>query len=176
MKTKIQDGIYSVKEKIGARLKAGYWETMRGIFDETNREVKNYVFCSVCKYVFRYDTNVGTKSLRDHSRICQPGKTFGRFVAKNKTNFTNVENKQIVEAAVRFCCKDLRPFFALHGEGLMDLLLEALVGICAQHGRLSRESLRSLLPCPNSVSKFTETYPLFTNTECFTEIHFIVYL
>lgn len=125
---------------------------MRAIFDESKNEIKHHVFCSVCKSVFRYDTaGSGTKNLKDHHRVCKPGKALNRFVEKNKKNFTKSERDGMAEAAVRFCCKDLRPFYALYGEGLMDLL-EEIVGICARHGKLSRESLEALLPCPNTVS------------------------
>lgn len=129
IKAKIQDGIYTVGEKSSTRISATYWKTMRAIFDESKKEVKKYVFCSVCKSVLTYDTaGSGTKNIKDHHQACQPGKTFGRFIQKHKTNFSINEKERMSEAAVRFCCKDLRPFYALYGEGLMDLL-EEVVGV-----------------------------------------------
>lgn len=145
-------------EKVGARLKADYWETMRAIFDETKREVKSHVFCSVCKCVFKYDTvGNGTKNLKEHYKICKAGKTLNRFVEKHKKNFTKIEKEKIAQAAVRFCTKDLRPFYALYGNGLMDLM-EEVVNVCAPHGKLSRESLQALLPCPNTVSSLNNIF------------------
>lgn len=139
-------------EKVGARLKADYWQTMRAILDEAKREVTGHVFCSVCKNVFKYDTvGSGTKNLKDHHKICKPGKTLSRFVEKEKNNFTKSEKEKIAQAAVRFCSKDLRPFYALYGEGLMDLM-EEMLSVCIPHGKLSRKSLQALLPCPNTVS------------------------
>lgn len=152
IESQIQSGLFTLDTKKGMRYTAKYWETFRSIFDANKNEIKDFVCCDVCKHILKYDTaGSGTKNIKDHFAACKPGGALGRFVQRNKTNFTKSEKNRIAEAAVRFCAKDLRPFYAISGEGLMDFLV-AIASICGEYGCLSRESLLALLPCPNTVS------------------------
>lgn len=141
-----------MKKREGQRFnrEGSYWETFREIFDEDDLQVAGYICCSVCKRVFLYETcGNGTKSIGIHYKkfgLC----TLDSFT-KRIVTFSTTEKKRILEAAVKFCCKDLRPFFAIYGEGLLDFT-EEIVATCSKYGNVSRESLKALLPCPNSVS------------------------
>lgn len=152
----VRFGEYSLRRREGEQFnrKDSYWETFWEICDANLVQVRGFVACSVCKRAYVYETKKnGTKSIRHHWERCKPGSTIDGFLQKRKADFSNAEKKTVLEAAVKFCCKDLRPFYALYGEGAMDFT-EAVVHVCSAHGVVSRESLETLLPCPNSVRFF----------------------
>lgn len=149
----VSNETYSLKKRKGERFNKGgnFWETFREIFSEVDRNIPGFICCSICKRVFVYETaGNGTKSIGLHYKKCKPEQTLEPFVRK-KISFSMAEKKRVLEAAVKFCCKDLRPFFALYGEGLLDFT-EEVVATCSKYGIVSRESLQGLLPCPNTVS------------------------
>lgn len=142
---------YTLHEKKGSRFTAEYWKTFRTIQEENTIEVKNFICCSKCKRVLTYNPSInGTKHINEHYKACQNDRSLNRFVKKTTINFTTFEKDLITEAVAKFCCKDLRPFYAVECEGFMDVI-EAIGSICAQRGSLSRDSLSVLLPCANTV-------------------------
>lgn len=91
------------------------------------------------------------KAIRKHFDKCKPGSLLNGYIQKKNVAFTTAEKQTVLEASVKYCCKDLRPFWALNGVGQLDLI-EKVVQVCSGKGSVSRDSLKSLLPCPNSVS------------------------
>lgn len=154
-KSAIQHGVlmgdYTLKQKNGPQ-KDNYWETFRLIFDASDIQIRGYVCCSVCKTILVYDTSKnGTQGIKNHWQTCKPGGKVDLFVQKRKTNFTTKEKELVLNGVVRFCCKDLRPFYAIYGDGLLDFLT-AFISVAHRYGNLDKISIESLLPCPNTVS------------------------
>lgn len=54
-------------------------------------------------------------------------------------------------AALEFCYKDIRPFTAVEGSGLIDLLV-AVSKLSSKYGQFSADELKKNLPCRNTVS------------------------
>lgn len=59
----------------------------------------------------------------------------------------------ITNAAVKFCYKDMRPFVAIEGKGLNNLL-EAVSTLSSKYGKLTAEEIQEILPVANTVSPF----------------------
>lgn len=154
----VQSNVRSGRFKLRAKSQnkptkeGSYWKTFREILDDEEKMLRGYVACSICKSVYVYETKSnGCKAIRNHFNKCTLGSTLDVFVQKKDVNFSTAEKQAVLEASVKYCCKDLRPFWAMEGTGQLDLI-EKVVQVCNGKGRLSRDSIKSLLPCPNSVS------------------------
>lgn len=65
--------------------------------------------------------------------------------------FDSYDHKQVLSAAKLFCSKDLRPFHAITGDGMAELL-KAVSAVTLRHGLLNDDALQRLLPAPTTVS------------------------
>lgn len=122
---------------------------MREIVSEDNKLIENFVCCEKCKAILDYDTKKGTKKIKNHMANCKQRK-IDSFVQKRNINFSKDEKDAVIEAAMKFCYKDIRPFHAVKGDGLIDLLVQ-INAVSTKYGRLSRDEIEKYMPVPNTV-------------------------
>lgn len=143
-------GLFSVRDRENAR--SDLWKAYQQIVDQ-NGEVTNIVQCRQCKRFDKYESEKGVKNLSDHAKNCSAlgHSRMDAFIERNQIEVTKDEKKTLAERAAEFCYKDMRPFTAISGTGLMQLLL-TISALSAKYGKFSEEQLKKILPCANTVS------------------------
>lgn len=153
--------------------RAPFWTTYRMVQTEDKIDT-NYVQCRRCGKLDEYNTNKGTKNISAHHLRCNAlasCPSMENFVTKEK-QITKEEKTALSQSAAEFCFKDLRPFYAIEGPGLLQLLA-SVSSLSAKYGVLDENQLQKFLPCANTVSnhesmnsncRFTHTV---TSTACF---------
>lgn len=180
IKKKLDDGIYSSRSKLygnaSKRFKSPIWEIVNEILDENRDLVKNAVVCTKCNKVFVYNSNShGTSHILKHS--CMNSNASNTLIS----GFLTVQNKKIrsddklkiKQAATSFICKDLRPFEALNGSGLLEFA-SACVNIGAIYGNLAIDDIKNLLPSPQTVSRFVSEKAVTVRVNLFEKVSKIV--
>lgn len=88
---------------------------------------------------------------RHTARACRSTSAGQPSVASFFTTEKNIPRRtksEVTEKCVRFCCKDIRPFYVVHGDGFVELAQE-LINVGAAHGKVPA---RSVLPNHSTVS------------------------
>lgn len=150
MEKNLKEAIFTVKDNTNGT--ADYWRSYQLVIDK-KRISTGYVRCRFCNRLDVYDTFKGTKTLKSHSSACNAlskTKSILSYVQK-EISITKEEKNDVTLSALQFCYKDIRPFWAIQGEGLISLLL-AISKLSSKYGTLSLEQLKKILPCPNTVS------------------------
>lgn len=120
----------------------------RILLRESNKVVENYVWCTHCRTATPYYGSTTTRLL-EHRKKCTE-RPQDENDAKPKINFTLDELSGLREAAARFVVKDIQPFYAINGKGLLDLCYES-VKLGWRHAQMSKADLAAALPCPNTI-------------------------
>lgn len=109
----VRSGTFNLKPKSLNKPKEGsYWETFREIFDDEENILRGFEACSNCKNVYVYETKSNRcKAIRNHFNKCKAVNTLNGYVQKKNVNFSAAEKRAVLEASVKYCCKDLRPFW-----------------------------------------------------------------
>lgn len=123
--------------------------------------IENFVFCSVCKKIFCYSSRDGTTRIVRHKKEHEENSNDNannnsirsHFVRTNKRIFSENDKNDVKKAATEFVVRDTRPFHALKGDGLIQLLVMFSV-IGAKYGKLSDEEVIDILPSPTTVNIF----------------------
>lgn len=145
----LKAGIFSVRDRVNGR--SHLWQSYQEVLNE-NKELTNLVQCRQCKRIDKYDSGKGLKMLGDHAKLCGAlgNSRMDLFVEKKHIEITKEEKKCLAERTAEFCYRDMRPFSAINGAGLMQLLI-AISAITAKYGRFSDDQLKKILPCANTV-------------------------
>lgn len=121
-----------------------------------NKNVDGFIVCNQCKKVFKYTSTGGTTNILSHiEKHQQPNQTnqIDQFFAPVKNFQLSIADKEVlVDASVNFVCKDLRPYLALEGEGMLDFA-QCIWNMGAKLGMKSRDEIRSALPSAVTVSR-----------------------
>lgn len=111
------------------RISSDVWNTFVMLVNvDTNDIINGWVQCVKCNRYIPYNGSTTTR-LRSH-RCDKPQRNLiSSYVSspsspsslKNRIQFSKYDKDIIREAAVKFVAKDIRPFYAIEGEGLIDL-------------------------------------------------------
>lgn len=124
-------------------LKSTVWETFLLIFDRTNnKKIRNFVKCSKCSSFVAYNGST-TTSLKSHE--CNKLQTIDSFLKSEKTKLSKNDIDAIRDAATEFIVRDIRPFYAIEGEGLRNLL-KTMIRVGKNYRMLSEDDIKRLLP------------------------------
>lgn len=140
-----------------SELRADFWISYQKIYTADNKFV-NFVKCRFCNQVDGYDSTKGLKKLKRHYKICHSklNSAIDIFV-KKKIVLTESNKQSIVEALVKFCYKDLRPFASINGNGFADILV-AVINAFTKSGKVDEDDIRGFLPCANTVCYYLNLY------------------
>lgn len=151
IKEKLASKEFITQKRAGSRYTSSNSNTFHEIVTKDGLLVPNYVFCTNCNKLQRYEPIKGTNNLNRHMQACtMPKNSIKRYLAKKSISLDRADKNSLLNAAKRFCYLDLRPFKAVEGEGLIDLL-HAVSSITARHGLLSKEQLNEIIPAPLTV-------------------------
>lgn len=142
------------KEEVTARenknkIKSVVWKKFHVISHaSTNQLIQNWVQCTACSSFIPYHNNT-TSRLKDH--VCKRNEnqlSMDNFVSREKEtpiNFLKEEIQNIREAACKFIVSDIRPFYAVEGEGLRALL-RTFAQLGRKYPHISDAQIDKILP------------------------------
>ena len=150
VKKKIKTGELKVSKFEG---KSEVWTYFKQVMGSDNVCV-GFVECSKCGMLFTYDSKkTGTSSMNRHMKqVCHARKDDNQPSMSSFVTSPTIPmrvKQALTEKCVGFCCKDIRPFYVVSGQGFQELAQE-LVNIGATYGRVSAQSI---LPHHSTVSK-----------------------
>lgn len=142
VKRRLALGEFMLVEPVNARSEV--WKHFEHVHNEKNEAV-GYVKCKKCDVMLKYDSKTtGNSSLNRHvERSCkradQSQTSMSMFVTAPKAIPAKVK-QTVTDKCVSFCCKDIRPFNAVNGEGFTELAQE-LIYVGAAFGRVPAGSV-----------------------------------
>jgi len=124
VKKSLEKGDYRTCDK-PPQAKALWWSNFKRIQDQMNNLLP-YVQCIRCKHLLTYDSkSTGTRSLSSHAQSCKAissGTNHDIERMLRKTSSISSETKRsFLDACVKFCSQDMRPFEIVKGEGFKNL-------------------------------------------------------
>lgn len=146
------------KKKSGPSIKSNDWEKFHIVtLKETSEVLKNWVQCSNCSKFLPYNRRT-TTGLKQHKCPGLKNTTFmDTFLSNEQTHMSKVrfsesDKKLIRDAAEKFIVLDIRPFFALEGEGLR-YLLKAAIEIGKRYPTITKEDIDKLIPSRRTMGR-----------------------
>lgn len=138
------------------RLTSNVWLSFNEIVDKSNNKViSNFVECIKCNSFAQYN-GISTTQLLRH--VClKKQRNLDFFLSKNKCEIAHEDKAKITNACVKFISKDLRPYYAVEGEGLIDLL-KSMVNIGRKYSFISDSDIEKIIPSRNTVKSYVEKY------------------
>lgn len=120
---------------------------------EPKRVVSNFVKCSCCSTFFAYNGETTTLLLR-HILKCAPNQPSisNFFAVKKPITIKEIDMARLREAAIKFVVKDLRPFYAIEGDGLNDLC-KAILHLGQKYPTMSEDDFNNVMPSRQTVSR-----------------------
>lgn len=139
----------------GGRCSSKVWDRFHIIFNTiVNEVINNFVKCTHCGDFVEYNGNT-TSNLLNHKCRNMNKKSIFEEQAKVQRQFDRKDIDAIRNATVKFVSFDIRPFFAIEGEGLLDLLM-TMAEVGSRYQNISREDIRQLIPSRRTVKRHTE--------------------
>lgn len=129
------------------------WKTFDLILlKDSGKHVPNINWCTKCKEViFNPAFDGGTNYLRRHK--CHKSNQITSYMPpKKKIKFVESDEKIMRNACVNFIAKDIRPFYAIEGHGLRDLLY-TVSNITKKYPMITKDDLDRLLPSRRTIQK-----------------------
>lgn len=135
----VKDGIFKTKDIREAfrahnrNLTSSMWVKYLAIFDEKDSLVQSHVLCKVCRKVLKSGiiSGHGTSNLTRHSKQCVPQSEpqSQEKISGYQSVLSNPHKLLMLSACMAFIVLDLRPLYALDGDGIHELL-KAFAVIC----------------------------------------------
>lgn len=165
IKKNIKEKLYRTKLKSPStkkKFRSSVWTVFENIYDETNEQL-DYVNCKHCMAVLPYNAKtLGTKHLlnphcaemHNASENCENIEKILKSNAASKIDICESTKKRIKQNCVKFIAKDIRPMYAIHGNGLADLL-SSFTSIGKKYGELTAREVQRLLSDRTTVSEIS---------------------
>lgn len=135
------------------RCSSTVWDRFHIIVNTADNEIiQNFVKCINCGEFIEYNGST-TSNLRNHK--CRHMKSIRHEQSNARRQFDRKDIDAIRDATVKFVAFDIRPFFAIQGEGLLDLLI-TMAEVGSRYQNMSREDIRQLIPSRRTVKRHTE--------------------
>lgn len=147
-----------VEQKRKSKSVPEHFQFIRDIYDDNDNHIVDYVACFKCKDVIYYNTDNGTAPLIRHFKDKHkpgPNNTIDSFLQRPIKNFSSFDKDKVKSAATDFVVKDCRPFEAISGNGLINLLI-FFTQVGHKYGPLTQEDVTEILPSPQTVSRHVE--------------------
>lgn len=152
VKRRLASGDYVLVQQ-AKNARSEVWRNFDHVHNENNDAV-GYVKCKKCDALLKYDSKTtGNSSLIRHvDRSCkgnidQTQTSISSFVTAPKPIPAKLK-ETVTEKCVSLCCKDIRPFNVVNGEGFAELAQE-LINVGAAYGRVPADSV---IPTPKTIA------------------------
>lgn len=145
----IAAGALTTSSNQSKRKKSITWKHMNEVYDGET-QITEYFHCTICNRVIfcaaKKDGNINSLARHECMNVVNGEK---RLIVKPDIH------DEIKKAATMFVVKDLRPFYAIEGEGLLQICV-ASMHFGQAHQKASIEDLKKTLPSRNTVKKSVE--------------------
>lgn len=152
IKNKLSTGEYILLDVAG---KSEIWKRFKLVAVKESGESIGFVQCEKCLIFLSYNSSKsGTSHLRRHNCIANSSNKLTSFFKPQSRNIDKKDKETLLQASVEMCCKDLRPFDIVSGEGFVNFA-QTLVNIGVKNGNIN---VTDILPHPTTISRHvTET-------------------
>lgn len=141
------------KELFTSRITSSVWERFHVILDRTtNNVISGFVKCIECGHFVEYNGST-TSNLKNHK--CNRKKIEQNHLTRIVRKFHQSDIEAVRNASVKFVVEDLRPFLAIEGEGMLDLLT-TIAQIGSRYPQLSKEEINEIIPSRRIVKRHAE--------------------
>lgn len=116
--------------------------------------ISSFIACSKCSHVIKYNARNGTSNALIHIQKHEKSEnesTIDNYFVKQSVTISSTDKQCLIESAVKFVSKDLRPFAAVEGEGLQDFA-RSLWNMGSKYGCVTKEEISNVIPCRSTVS------------------------
>lgn len=149
LREKIQSKEYSYRMRPDAR--SCVWNVFYAIVNENDEEVDQFYYCIKCHEIkYRHGSEGTTTQLLRHR--CVTENTTRKSIEPIDTVFI----EKLKEAAAKFVCLDLRPMYALEGDGIRELFMAGFK-MGKRYPKMSVENLMEHFPTRKSVKTVIAT-------------------
>lgn len=132
-------------------LRSPVWEDFKRLLDvEENIVVNNFALCFHCKGFIAFNGKT-TSQLLAHKAKCTSNPLSMDQLEDSRIIFKQAELAELRDAAAKFVVKDFRPFYALEGDGLIDLLY-AIIQLALRYQKMTRSDIKKCLPSRNTIA------------------------
>lgn len=143
------------------------WDNFYLVLDKNSKE-QGLVQCKSCQKNLKYSgSRGGTSHLNRHkcATITPQAQNIALFFPK-KTQVTTQTKDEIINACVKFCAKDIRPFGIVKGAGFRNLA-QKLIAVGASYGNID---VNEVIPHPTTISKHVGEIAIRVRQKIFPEI------
>lgn len=138
---------------ISKAIKSNVWSIFHEIVDKSNSNiVSNFVKCTKCDK-FQPFKGPTTTQLNRH-KCSSRQQNLLSFVSK-KTTVKKEDLENLKNACVKFVVKDIRPYFAVEGDGFIDVL-KCMTNIGLKYPFINESEIEDLIPSRNTVKNEVE--------------------
>lgn len=150
-----------IKNGIERSVQSSIWNTFRQIVDKaTKSDVSTWFICTQCNEPVQNKHSGSTTTFHRHNNKCraigseQQRKVSDFFAAeRRKPTIISEKHKEMIrESAVRFVCEDLRPYIAIEGNGLMNLM-QASFELGQAYPQMTNQELQAVIPSRSTVQR-----------------------
>lgn len=148
MNEDLKNGVLFHQKKAG-KTRSIAWDKFDHIFStESKEKIKYFFYCTQCSGIeYNPADNGNTNKLLRH--VCN--KTYGvRKKGSEQIILKKSEKENFKTAAANYVAKDLRPYFAIQGEGLLDLCYTSM-RFGQANRRATKDDLVKIIPSRNTV-------------------------
>lgn len=146
------------QRRSGAAITSDVWEKIHILsLRTTDKIINDWVQCSQCLQFLKYNGRT-TTGLKRHncSNKNKNSSTMDSFLTSSSTfRFTESDKQIIRDGAEKFIVRDLRPYFALEGEGLRSFL-RAAIQIGKRYPTITEEGIDKLIPSRRTMKRQVE--------------------
>lgn len=134
------------------KLRSEVWTKFHEIFFmDTSQKIDHFYYCVECADIIdNLYLDGNTNRFKRHVCIDNNNNNDGNVNNNSKLVISKLDKDKLKTASVKFVAKDLRPYFALECEGLLDLC-EASMKFGQKYRRAGRSDLSLALPSRNTV-------------------------
>lgn len=152
---KIRSNVYTVRAPTSKK-RSDVWKSLNEIFDSDGNQLLNFVACSSCSTVLRYDSKkLGNNHLKAHIDSHKTMNSIHKFVTKEK-EISFADRRAVLESFVDFVTLDLRPYNTVNGDGMIRLL-QTFMRLGSIHGCLDQKAIQRVLPSVPTISRHIES-------------------
>lgn len=160
----IKSGNFTSRDvkKRSSKKKSPVWSDIKQIVDCNGNDITGFFSCNTCKEVIEnqsYEKHGTTTPFTRHD--CKKAKnqtsieqfaTASKTHQQRKTKISQQHQQKLREGCVQYVCNDLRPYYAVEGKGLRELVYACmLIGQAYPH--LSREEFDENFPKRSTVQR-----------------------
>lgn len=136
------------------RIKSNVWNLFELIIDKSTEDqkiVSNFVRCSSCLKYFSYNGQT-TSTLLRHIECGREQPSIRIFLAqKQPLKVKQIDINNVRDASIKFIVKDLRPYAAIEGDGLIELC-QSMVQLGQRYPNMSNDDVKKILPTRKTLS------------------------